>query len=213
MADKNEREADIDRLFVAPLAEFTNLRNALAARLKKGGLQADAAKVKALAKPSISAWAVNQLFFEHRELFERLRVAGERLREAQLSQIAGKPAQVRSALDERRNMLGALTGRALAKLQASGHAATPEATRRISATLEAISVSSPAADMESPGRLTHDMDPPASTRYRHGCPAPLRHRRRPKRFRPRVLPDSLHPRTRQRFVPGNRPQRVCFGKQ
>jgi DNA repair exonuclease SbcCD ATPase subunit len=159
MADKTEQERDIDRLFAAPLAEFTGLRNALSSRLKKAGLDEDASKVKALAKPSITAWAVNQLYFEHRDLFDRLCTAGERLRNAQLSQMGGKPADMRSALDERRNALSALTGYALAALETSGHAATPEAERRINATLEAISVMSPGAT-ERPGRLTQDLDPP-----------------------------------------------------
>jgi hypothetical protein len=160
MADKTDREQDIDRLFSAPLAEFTSLRNALASRLKKAGLEEDAATVKALVKPSITAWAVNQLYFEHRDLFDRLCIAGERVREAQLSQVAGKPADVRSALDERRNALGTLTGYALATLETSGHTGTPEAERRINATLEAISIASPGSDMERPGRLTRDMNPP-----------------------------------------------------
>lgn len=176
MADKTDRENEIDRLFAAPLAEFTSLRNDLASRLKKAGLQEDAEKIKVLAKPSITAWAVNQLFYDHRDLFDRLRTAGERLRDAQLSQIGGKPADVRSALDERRNVLGVLTGHALAKLEVSGHAATPEAERRINATLEAISLTSSAADAERAGRLTQDMDPPGFLMCcRHGCPAPLRH--------------------------------------
>src|SRR4030095_1620607 len=59
-----------------------------------------------------------------------------------------------------RTVLGDLTGRALAKLETAGHAATPETVRRINATLEAISVSSPGIDVESPGRLTEDRDPP-----------------------------------------------------
>jgi hypothetical protein len=159
MADRTEREKDIDRLFAAPLAEFTSLRNALASRLKKAGLEEDAAKVKALAKPSVTAWAVNQIYYEHRDLFDRLRTAGERLRDAQLAQVTGKPADVRSALDERRNALGTLTGHALAVLEIAGHAVTPEATRRINATLEAISVASPDS-AERPGQLTQDMDPP-----------------------------------------------------
>jgi hypothetical protein len=160
MAEKTEREKDIDRLFAAPLAEFTSFRNALASRLKKAGLEEDAAKVKALAKPSITAWAVNQLFYEHLDLVSHLRIAGERLRDAQLLQIGGKPADVRSSLEARRNILGTLMAHALAKLETSGHAATPEATRRINATLEAISVAASGADAEQPGRLTQDMDPP-----------------------------------------------------
>ena len=177
MDDQTEREDDIDRLFATPLAEFTSMRNALASRLKKAGREEDAAKVKALAKPSITAWAVNQVYFKHRDLFEHLRMSGERVREAQLSQAAGKQVDVRSALDKRRNALGRLTGYALATLETSGHAATPEAERRINATLEAISVASLESDVERPGRLTRDMDPPgfdALTAWMPGASVPVK---------------------------------------
>src|SRR5215471_16331527 len=71
---------EVDALFKVPLGEFTSERNALAARLKKAGHQAEANEVKALGKPSVSAWVVNQLYWRHRDLFERLTDAGERLR-------------------------------------------------------------------------------------------------------------------------------------
>jgi len=54
-------EDEIDALFKLPLGEFTPARNALAARLKKAGEQAEADAVKALPKPSVAAWVVNQL--------------------------------------------------------------------------------------------------------------------------------------------------------
>ena len=56
----------MDALFKLPLAEFTGARNDLAARLKREGRANDSNFVKALAKPSISAWAVNQLHWNHR---------------------------------------------------------------------------------------------------------------------------------------------------
>jgi hypothetical protein len=49
-------DARIDQLYQLPLEEFTSARNALA---KDAG--ADAARVRALTKPPIAAWAVNQL--------------------------------------------------------------------------------------------------------------------------------------------------------
>src|SRR6185369_10586755 len=55
---KSKLEDDIDALFRLPLAEFTGERNTLSARLKKEGRRNDADRVKLLAKPSVSAWAV-----------------------------------------------------------------------------------------------------------------------------------------------------------
>jgi hypothetical protein len=60
------RNADVDALFKLPLDEFTSARNALAAQLKKVGKQAEAIEVKALVKPSVSAWVVNQLYWQQR---------------------------------------------------------------------------------------------------------------------------------------------------
>ncbi len=74
---------DIDALFKLPLGEFTSARNALVAQLKKAGRHAEAGEVNALGKPSVSAWAVNQLYWRHRGLFNQLIVAGDRLRRAQ----------------------------------------------------------------------------------------------------------------------------------
>ena len=73
-------DTDIDDLFTLPLEEFTAARNVLAASLKAAGRGEDAAAVKALTKPPLSAWAVNQLYWHHRKPFEQLMTAGERLR-------------------------------------------------------------------------------------------------------------------------------------
>ena len=58
-------DPEVARLYQLPLDSFTNERNALA---KKLGQPA----IKQLAKPSVPAWAVNQLFWRHRTEFDRL---------------------------------------------------------------------------------------------------------------------------------------------
>ena len=93
----DELDDDLDALFRLPLAEFTDARNTLAARLKKSGRGEDAVVVKALAKPPVSAWAVNQLYWNHREAFDRLIASGERFHKAQTSRSAGKVADMRTA--------------------------------------------------------------------------------------------------------------------
>ncbi|HET9787557.1 MAG TPA: hypothetical protein VFP47_10510, partial [Pyrinomonadaceae bacterium] len=64
-ARDNDLDDELDTLFKLPLAEFTSARNTLAARLKKTGHGDEAVLVQALAKPSISAWTVNQLYWNH----------------------------------------------------------------------------------------------------------------------------------------------------
>ncbi len=154
---------DVDALFKLPLAEFTGARNELAARLKKSGREeekAEAARVKALAKPSISAWAVNQLYWNHREAFDQLIVSGERFHKAQTSRSAGKVADIRAALDARREALTDLSDLATSVLADAGHNPAPDTIRRITTTLEGISAYASRSDAPRPGRLTADVDPP-----------------------------------------------------
>jgi hypothetical protein len=165
-ADRNVNETkarledDVDALYRLPLAEFTAARNTLAGRLKQGGRGNEADFVKALVKPSISAWAVNQLYWKHREAFDRLVATGERFRQAQTSRLARKMADIRGALDARREALSHVSDLATALLRDAGHNPTPDSIRRVTATLEAMSVYASIPDGPRPGRLTHDVDPP-----------------------------------------------------
>src|SRR5438093_6969671 len=148
---------DIDALFKLPLTEFVGARKALAARLKQNGLVSEAEGVKALAKPSISAWTVNQLYFQHREAFDELIATGQRFRKAQTS---GKMVNMLEALDARREALSRLSDLATEALRDAGHNPSLDTLRRISTTLEALSVATSLSDRPTPGRLTHDIDPP-----------------------------------------------------
>ena len=156
----DELEHDVDALFRLPVAEFTGARNALAARLKKSGRRDEAVFVKALVKPPSSAWAVNQLYWNHREAFDRLIASGERFHKAQASRGAGKVADMRAALDARREALAQLSDLATSLLRDAGHNPSLDIVRRITTTLEAISVYASRSDAPRPGRLTDDVDPP-----------------------------------------------------
>jgi hypothetical protein len=148
---------DIDALFRLPLAEFIGARKTLAARLKKDGRADEAERVKLLAKPSISAWAVNQLYWQHRQAFDRLIATGQRFRKAQTS---GKVADMREALDARREALSHLSDLATTLLRDAGHSPSLDTIRRITTTLEAMSAYASLSDGPTPGRLTYDVDPP-----------------------------------------------------
>lgn len=158
-----ELQNEVDSLFKLPLAEFTGARNALAARLKKssrGDKSGESDLVKALVKPSISAWAVNQLYWNHRDVFDQLLASGERFHKAQSSRHAGKVADMRQALDARREALAHLADLATSLLRDEGHNPAPDTTRRITTTLEAMSVYASRSSAPRPGRLTRDVDPP-----------------------------------------------------
>ncbi len=136
------------------------MRNALAARLKKSGHAEESGLVKALAKPTASAWAVNQLFWQHREAFDRLIEAGARFRKAQAAQLAGDAADLREPLFARGRALTELTRQAATTLRDAHHHPSPVLIRRLTLTLEALSAYGASAQHARPGRLTKDVDPP-----------------------------------------------------
>jgi hypothetical protein len=155
---KLELGDDVDALFRLPLAEFTGARNTLAAQYKKSGRGDEAALVKVLAKPTISAWAVNQLYWNHRKAFDRLLASAERFHKAQAS--AARVANMREALNERREALTDLSDLATSLLRDAGHNPSLDMIHRITTTLESMSVYASRSDAPRPGRLTHDVDPP-----------------------------------------------------
>ena len=145
---------DVDGLFKLPLAEFIDARNTLAKQLKQSGRADDANLVKTLTKPSVSAWTVNQLYWNHRDEFEMLLAAGRRFRKAQTS---GKIADMRDSLHARSESLLQLSELATSLLNDAGHSPAPGTIHRITTTLEALSALS---DGPTLGRLSQDVDPP-----------------------------------------------------
>ena len=158
MASKSDLDAEINALFRLPLVEFTPSRNALSKRFAKDGRTIDAERVKALAKPTAPAWAVNQLYWPDPKAIARLLALGERVRKAQTGQLAN--VDLRELLDQKKQMMAALMEKASAILGAAGHAASPDAMRRVSATLESLAVWGDTDGVPKAGRLTADLDPP-----------------------------------------------------
>ena len=150
--------AEVDALFKLPLGEFTPARNALVAQLKKAGRQDEASEAKALTKPSVSAWVVNQLYWRHRGLFDRLIEAGDRMRRAQAAQMTGDAA--REPANARREVLTALIKIAEGLLLGGDYGATRDMLRRVTTTLEALSSYGSLPDAPPAGRLTDDVEPP-----------------------------------------------------
>jgi hypothetical protein len=152
--------AAVDELFKLPLEQFTAARNALVARLKRSGHAEQADQVKALNKPPLSAWAVNQLFWHHRKAFDDLLATGEKFRQAQAAKLGGKASDLRGALEARRESLAALTQSASALLRDAGHTPGPDIMRRVTTTLEALASYGTHPDAPEAGRLTGDVDAP-----------------------------------------------------
>ena len=156
--NRHDLDAEIDALFRLDLEEFTAARNALAARLKKEGRAIDAERVRSLAKPPAPAWAVNRLYWDDPQAIDLLLAAGERIRKAQGGRTSN--ADLRELFREKNQMTGQLIERAAAILRGAGHAASPDAMRRVSATLESLAVWGKTEGSPKAGRLTAALDPP-----------------------------------------------------
>ena len=170
-------ERDLDRLYGLPRDEFTSARNALVRDLRKAGRKDDAEEVRALKKPSVSAWAVNQLARKHPQEVAELVKAGDALRKAQRDVLAGKKgADVRAESRAQHELADELVATARELLEDSGERASPSVAQRISGTLRAASTDPAAAKALRKGRLTDDVEsvglraPPARRSTAEGPP-------------------------------------------
>jgi len=149
-----------DELFGLTPEEFVAARDELARRLRREGDAEAARRVKALRRPPLSAWAVNQLARGQQQALDQLMAAGERLRAAHRAALAGgDAAELRAAARAEREAVAGLVTTALAGLREAGHPATDATRDRVAATLHAAAASPEAADLVRHGRLTADLDP------------------------------------------------------
>jgi hypothetical protein len=103
-----------DELFGLAPEEFVAARDELARRLKREGDAEAAARVKALRRPPVSAWAVNRLAREQGPALAPLLAAGERLRAATQAALAGEgAAELRAAAKAEREAVAGLVRAAL----------------------------------------------------------------------------------------------------
>jgi hypothetical protein len=79
---------------------------------------------------------VNQLYWQDPKAIERLLTLGGRVRKAQTGQL--RNADLRALIDEKNQMTRALLANASAILEEAGHAASLDAMRRMSTTLESL---------------------------------------------------------------------------
>ena len=149
-----QREKAIDDLYQLPLDQFTARRNGLAKELKKSGDDTGAGSVARLRKPSLPAWAVNQLARREIKNITELFKASDTLREAHA---AGGDA-LREATKSRNALISRLVDRAAAILEESGHSPGRAHLDRITATLQA-SADEEHRDELAGGRLATDLQP------------------------------------------------------
>jgi len=145
------REDDrIDELYRGPLNDFTAARNALV----KEHRGADASRLRKLAKPTVVAWLVNQVYWQSRKIYDELIKSGEKMRHAQIAALEGKKADVRATSDAHRRAIADAVKEAERLAEQSGAHPSPDALMR---TFEALSLA--AEPPEPAGRLTKELQP------------------------------------------------------
>jgi hypothetical protein len=163
---------EVERLFGLAPEAFVAARDQAAARLKRAGDAEAAARVKALRRPSLAAWAVNQLARTQREDLDRLLEAGTRLRAAHQSAVAGGgAAELRTASTAERQAAAGLVQAALQALRSAGHPATEATRERIAASLHAAAADPQAAELVGRGQLTRELDPSGFGTLPDGSPS------------------------------------------
>jgi hypothetical protein len=135
-------------LYQAPHGEFVNERKRLVGELKAAGNKTGARMLGNLARPPISAWTVNQLWWQARDEFDALFESAELLRGGDLT-----------ATGQHRDAIAKLRARAQTILSEAGHAATESTLRRVTTTLAALAASG-GFDPDPEGALASDRDPP-----------------------------------------------------
>jgi hypothetical protein len=177
---------EVDRLYDLPLGEFTTARNALAKELKDP-------EIKQLKKPSVPAWAVNQLARKREVDMRRLIRAGEALESSQREAVSGgdQKAFERARRDER-DAVRKLRSEAAALLDADDHPASDANLERIARTLHAGAATEEGRTALREGRLTEELEPRGFEAFAGITPAPARERsgRASARARPRPREDG-----------------------
>jgi len=154
-------EDPVDALFGLPPEDFTAARDALAKRLRAEGHAEAARTVRQLRRPSVAAWAVDQLARAAPEDLQRLLDTGDDLRRSQRAALSGAGGgRLREATARRRALLAELTERAAGLLTDAGRSPDPHRAA-IAGTLEAATVDDEAADLVRSGRLSRELPPPS----------------------------------------------------
>jgi hypothetical protein len=160
-AGSSPMDDEMRRLYRLPLGEFIAVRNALAKQLLKKGDADAASEVKALPKPSVSAWAINQLFAQEADRMRSLLAAGERARKAlQHTLTAGDAEVLREALQQEREQRDHLGHRAAEILSEELREPSQAILGRVIINLDALALSPAAAEDAARGWLSYDLEPP-----------------------------------------------------
>jgi hypothetical protein len=150
---------DVDDLYGLPFDRFVAERAALAKALRSARERERAAQVAALRKPSVAAWAVNQLVRTQHDAVAELYAAGDALRDAQADLLAGRGdgRALRAAGEAERAAVQRLVETARGLLTSDGHELSETVVERVADTLHAAALDERAREQVREGRLEREL--------------------------------------------------------
>ncbi len=148
-----------DDLYGLPLDQFIPERTALTRALRADKQRDAAAAVAALRKPSVAAWAVNQLVRSQGAAVTELYEAGDALRQAQADLLAGNAdgRALRAAGERERAAVDTLLAAARGLLDSDGHELSAAVVERVAETLHAAALDADAREQVRRGRLEREL--------------------------------------------------------
>jgi hypothetical protein len=146
-------------LYGLPLDRFIPERTALVKQLRGDQQRDQASAVGALRKPSVAAWAVNQLVRTQTKEIRALFQAGDDLVAAQADAAAGKRAgdALRDAARRQREAVGGLLESAEGLLSSDGHPLSQTTLERVGETLRAAAIDPEARRQVEDGCLAQEL--------------------------------------------------------
>jgi hypothetical protein len=158
-AQRKAVEQVADELYALAPGEFTGARDERAKALRKEGHRDDADAVKALRKPTVAAWALNQLARGRPKELGRLLAAGENLRAAQEELLAGGGRKAfQDAAAKERDEVAKLADEATKLAVEAGERASPALTDKVAATLHAAALDEETAEELRTSRLVRERE-------------------------------------------------------
>jgi len=148
-ADPDE-EAVLDELYGLRPDRFTTARTQYATHARQAGDRALAGRITALRRPTLAAWASNQLVRSHPEQVEPILRLGESLRRAHRDLDGG---QLRELTGQQRALVHALTTQARQLAATAGQSLQEAAVHEVEQTLHAALADPEAAQRWAGGRL------------------------------------------------------------
>jgi hypothetical protein len=158
VAETERVDQTADELYGLPPGEFTRARDARVKEVRADGDREAAEAIKALRKPTVAAWALNQLTRRRSKDLDRLLKAGEQLRAAQEDLLGGGDRSAfQKAAAKERELVAELSADAAALASEAGQSGSG-LQEKVADTLHAAALDEETAEELRSGRLVRERE-------------------------------------------------------